>query len=337
MIFSLFASAALAGTNRTQTEQEYWAMWQDFQEIRWLGDFVTFEDHASRFSIFKDNVDRINTHNKEGHSWLMGVTPFADMTPQEFKARVIGDTCKPHFAKNAKLNAARTKLDKGRRRAEKVASSVDWDAEGNVSPVKNQGQCGSCWSFSTTGAIEARTSIKNGVSPISLSEQELVDCDDNDNGCEGGAMQNGFLYAEEHNGLCLESAYPYTASDGTCHSSSCTHYSPVSSYTTVYSGETYLKSAVAAGPVSVAIEADQMAFQLYSSGVFDGTCGTSLDHGVLAVGYDDTASSPYWKIKNSWGSSWGENGYIRLCKDCGKNGSSGQCGLAMDASYPIIA
>jgi len=213
---------------------------------------------------------------------------------------------------------------------------VDWVAQGKVSDVKNQGSCGSCWSFSTTGCIEARTAIANGATPISLSEQELVDCDDNDNGCEGGAMQNGFVYAMEHNGLCLESAYPYTATDGTCKSSSCTHYSPVSSYKSLSYGESYLEEAVAEGPVSVAIEADQMTFQLYAGGVLDGSCGTSLDHGVLAVGYSNDSSEPYWKIKNSWGSSWGEAGYIRLCKNCGKNGSAGQCGLAADASYAVI-
>jgi len=243
----------------------------------------------------------------------------------------------PHFQKNAKLNRAKSKLDKGRRRLASVntPSSVDWVASGKVSDVKNQGQCGSCWSFSTTGAIESRCAIANGGSPLSLSEQELVDCDTRDDGCNGGAMQNGFLYAEEHSGLCLESAYPYTAAGGTCKSSSCTHYDEIQSYTSVSSGESNLEAAVAEGPVSIAIEADQMSFQLYSGGVLTASCGTALDHGVLAVGYDNDYSTPYWKVKNSWGATWGEDGYIRLCKGCGKNGEEGECGLAADASYPI--
>jgi len=142
-------------------------------------------------------------------------------------------------------------------------------------------------------------------------------------------------YAEDHNGLCLESEYSYHATQGTCVSSSCTHYSPVSDYNSVFQGESYLETAVAAGPVSIAIQANQMAFQLYTGGVFSGTCGTQLDHGVLAVGYDNSGES-YWLVKNSWGASWGESGYIRMCKDCDKNGSSGQCGIAQAAVYPII-
>lgn len=335
MIFSLFATAAFAGTNRTQSDEMYWSMWQDFQSIRWLGEFITFEEHNSRYETFKDNVDRITQHNAEGHSWYMKVTPFADMTPDEFKARVVGDMCSVHFQKNAKLNKVKRKLNDERRRVENP-TSVDWVSQGKVSAVKDQGQCGSCWAFSTTGAIEARTSISTGQSPLPLSEQELVDCDDNDNGCEGGAMQNGFVYAESNGGLCTESEYAYTATDGTCKSSSCTHHSPVKSYKSLSYGESYLETALASGPVSVAIEADQMSFQLYGGGVFEGTCGTSLDHGVLAVGYDNSGSSSYWKVKNSWGASWGEAGYIRMCKDCNKNAGAGQCGLASDASYPIV-
>merc|ERR1712025_1532707 len=160
-------------------------------------------------------------------------------------------------------------------------SSVDWtnvDGKSYVTPVKNQGQCGSCWAFSTTGSIEARTAIKNGQTGgaiTSLSEQQLV-------GCSGGLMDNAFKYVEASGGLCSESEYAYTGRDGTCKSSSCgTFYDPISSYSDVTADSaTSLEAAVAAGPVSIAIEADQSAFQFYSSGVLTGLCGDRLDHGV---------------------------------------------------------
>jgi len=338
-MLQLFLATALG--ERTQTDETYWEMWTNWHKSgqRWLPDILTADEHESRFNIFMDNVDKITNHNAEGHSWTMGVTPFADMTAEEFGSRVVGDVCKDHFKANAKLNAAKEKLRQGRRLEVSNPSSIDWVSQGKVSKVKNQGQCGSCWAFSTTGAIEARHAIaKSETFPGAtlLSEQELVDCDENDSGCNGGSMQNGFLYAQEHSGLCSEDAYSYTATDGTCTESSCTHYDPVSSYKTVSTGESNLETAVAAGPVSIAIQANQNAFQLYTGGVFDGDCGTQLDHGVLAVGYDNDASEPYWKVKNSWGDDWGEEGYIRMCKDCDKNGSSGQCGIAMDASYPTF-
>lgn len=336
-MLSLFLNAALAA-DRTQTEESYWQMWKEWNAKgdRWLPEILNAEEHNTRFEIFKDNVDKITRHNAEGHSWTLGLTPFADMTPEEFKTKVIGNECADNFEKNKKLKRAKAKLRQGRRMvSEGNPSSVDWVAQGKVTPVKNQGSCGSCWSFSTTGSIEARCAIAKNSSPISLSEQELVDCDQVDSGCNGGAMDNGFNYVVQNSGLCEESAYPYEAARGFCQSSTCTHYDAITGHVDVESGSSSaLEDAVAKGPVSIAIEADQMSFQLYRGGVFSGDCGEGLDHGVLLVGYNNDASEPYWKIKNSWGSSWGEQGYIRFCKDCDKNNGDGQCGLTLDASYP---
>lgn len=336
-MLSVFLNSALAA--RTQTPETYWAMWQDFQKSgdRWMPEILHADEHNKRFEIFQDNVDKITEHNAKGLSWTLGVTPFADMTPKEFKDMVVTDQCKDSFQKDAKLIKAKNKLLQGRRRAiVDNPSSVDWDTAGKVTNVKNQGSCGSCWSFSTTGGIESRTAIANNASPVSLSEQELVDCDTNDHGCNGGSMVYGIMYSEEHDGLCTESEYPYKAVAGTCMSSGCDHVSPTTGYEIVYGGESALETAVAAGPVSIAIEADQMAFQLYTGGVFSGSCGTALDHGVLVVGYGTDAGQKYWKVKNSWGASWGESGYIRMCKECGKNGSDGECGIADLPVYPKI-
>jgi len=156
-------------------------------------------------------------------------------------------------------------------------------------------------------------------------------------GCNGGLMDDAFKYVEASGGLCSESEYPYTARDGRCKSSSCgTKYDPISSYSDVTAdSETSLQAAVAAGPVSIAIEADQTAFQHYSGGVLDGNCGTRLDHGVLAVGYGSSSGSDYWKVKNSWGASWGMDGYVLICRNCNKNGKKGECGILMEPSYPV--
>lgn len=337
LAFSLFASAL----GSTQEPETYWTLWNEYRASgkRWLPEILSAEEHNSRFEIFKDAVDKITEHNAKGLSWKMGITSFTDMTPEEFKTKVVGSYCNEEFQANAKLNFAKTKVTEGRRRkvVETGVSMVDWTAEGKVTNVKNQQSCGSCWAFSTTGSIEGRTAIADNAAPVSLSEQELVDCDTVDSGCNGGAMQNGFNYAQENNGLCTELTYAYTATDGTCKSSTCTHVSPVSGYKTVSYGESYLETAVTAGPVSIAIEADQTAFQYYTSGVFSGDCGTSLDHGVLVVGFNnDSSDGAYWIVKNSWGTGWGESGYMRMCKDCDKNSGAGQCGLAEDASYPTI-
>merc|ERR1712107_586004 len=180
-----------------------------------------------------------------------------------------------------------------------------------------------------------------------LSEQQLVDCDTVDSACNGGLMDNGFAFAEK-NAMCTEDSYSYTARKGTCKASSCTvglSQGSVTGYKDVSTdSEQALMSAVAQQPVSIAIEAVQSSFQSYSSGVLTASCGTKLDHGVLAVGYGSEAGTDYWKVKNSWGSSWGEQGYVRLQRQgwCGRmwspcwttivsrrqrRGLAGSCGL----------
>merc|ERR1719169_273073 len=219
-----------------------------------------------------------------------------------------------------------------------LPDSIDWSKKGAVTPIKNQGQCGSCWSFSTTGSLEGAWEIATGKL-VSLSEQQFVDCSKSfgNMGCNGGLMDNAFKYAEQ-NALCTEESYPYKAKAGTCAASSCTVGIPkggVTGFKDVAKGDLQaLEEAVAQQPVSIAIEADQRIFQMYHSGVLSGTCGTKLDHGVLAVGYGTLSGTDYWKVKNSWGASWGAEGYILLEK--GKN-SAGECGIKMQPSYPVVS
>merc|ERR1719333_1508248 len=297
--------------------------------------YLTQSHHDERFEIFKNNIDKINRHNSQGHSWWMGVTQFADLTADEFKEQIVGGCTLPQNKIRKELGVEADLSDN--------PTSVDWTTKNVVTPVKNQGQCGSCWAFSTTGAIEARYAIARGTL-TSLSEQELVDCagSEGNNGCRGGLMDYGFEYVEQQHGLCSESSFPYVAKTETrqCNAlrSSCGQkLDPITNHADVKSRDSAaLEAAVAQGPVSVAIEADQSAFQLYKSGVLTGRCGAQLDHGVLAVGYSNEGAQHYWKVKNSWGANWGENGYIRLCKDCNANYGKGQCGILGQPSYPIV-
>jgi len=209
-----------------------------------------------------------------------------------------------------------------------------------VAEVKNQQMCGACWAFSATGAIEGINAIVTGKL-LSASEQELVDCDTAmDHGCHGGLMDYAFDFVVNNGGIDTEADYPYSGEDGQCEPNRLgRHVITIDGFEDVPANdEAALLKAVANQPVSVAIEADQRAFQLYVGGVFDDeACGTALNHGVLAVGYgvhaNGTHEVPYWLIKNSWGPEWGDGGYIRLRR--GVAAQEGQCGVAMQASYPI--
>merc|ERR1711973_213420 len=215
-------------------------------------------------------------------------------------------------------------------------SSVDWRQKNAVTPVKNQGNCGSCWAFSTTGSVEGAAAIASGQL-ISLSEQQLVDCSkaEHHGGCNGGLMDYGFQYIEDNHGITTEQDYAYTARDGTCNGEKAAHHVvTVTDYKDVpRNNPDQLQQAVSQGPVSIAIEADKSVFQLYKEGVFsDSGCGTNLDHGVLVVGYGTDAGQDYWIVKNSWGATWGEQGYIRLGKT---ESGAGMCGMYEQPSYPV--
>jgi C1A family cysteine protease len=216
-----------------------------------------------------------------------------------------------------------------------IPAAVNWVTDGAVTPIKNQGMCGSCWSFSATGSMEGRHQIKSG-DLMAMSEQQLVDCskDEGNMGCNGGLMDYAFKYAETHM-METEAQYPYTGRDGKCHSAGGTV--EVSNFTDVKPNSPMaLAAAVAEGPVSVAIDASGLFFQLYHGGIMKHFCGQSLDHGVLVVGYGTEKNTDYWILKNSWGTIWGEHGYFRILRSMDGEGKGGVCGLQQQPSFPIM-
>ncbi len=288
---------------------------------------------------FANNDDIIEAHNKLNTTYQLGHNQFSHMTVEEWREYVkLGLMKQETESSAAEVHAAPANMMA-------VPSSVDWTAAGAVTPVKDQGSCGSCWSFSTTGAIEGAYKIKYG-SLVSFSEQMFVDCDmksngGSDMGCNGGLMDNAFDWAHKWGGVCTEKDYPYvsgtTKARGTCNTSIAknANAAPKSHTDVQKNSDSAMMSALAKQPVSIAIEADQSAFQLYKSGVFTAACGTKLDHGVLAVGYGTLNGVDYYKVKNSWGPNWGDNGYILLAR--GVSQKEGQCGmLSGPPSYPNL-
>jgi len=279
--------------------------------------YHNYVEELARFNIFKDNMMEAKVYQDfEQGTAVYGASPHADLTTEE-RAKMV--SAKP-WDLNAFKNLPKAAIPKAN-----AASSVDWRQKGAVTPVKNQGQCGSCWAFSTTGNIEGQWFIKNGEL-LSLSEQELVDCDHNgDEGCNGGLPSQAYDAIKQIGGLESEKNYPYSAADGTCSFDKSKVIATVSGGVAISTNEDDMAAWCAEhGPISIGLNANAM--QWYMGGVshpWSFLCSAkSIDHGVLIVGYGSTSSNePYWIVKNSWGASWGEQGYYRVYR------GAGTCGL----------
>jgi C1A family cysteine protease len=313
-------------------ERDEWRQFYDFQE-RFSRKYENIQELEARFDIFRTNLRNIILHNLDvNQNFTMGINQFTDLTPQEFKDQFVGGLRSELGSYGCKSFSSD---------ASGAPSSIDWRTKGAVTSVKDQGQCGSCWSFSATGAVEGAWAISSGKL-VDLSEQELVDCATGfsygSHGCSGGQMEGAFKFIIE-NGQCSLSSYQYisgtTKTGGVCqkcsavaHISSCSDVKP--------NDQNSLKAAVTQQPVAIAIEADTRYFQSYSSGVLtSSSCGTNLDHGVLIVGYGTENGIDYWLVKNSWGTSWGDNGYVKIARSKSTS-DPGICGIAMNPSFPSV-
>jgi len=276
-----------------------------------------------RLGVFYANALKVMSLNTQ-KDFTAKINRFADLTPSEFKIKYTGYRYQSKERTNTELKQS----------VRGVPASVDWRQEkGILNPVKDQGQCGSCWAFSTIGSIEPAYALKNKQLE-SFSEQQLVDCSTSygNMGCNGGLMDYAFQYLEKY-GFEHEADYPYTAMDGRCQYDETKVVAKVAGYQDVSQNDCdALQVAVVQQPISIAVDAE--SWQFYDSGIIKRNCGTSLDHGVVLVGYGTEGSTNYWIIRNSWSASWGEDGYVRVERKSGR--SKGTCGECMVPSYPKL-
>jgi len=318
---------------------DYSDSWEDFK-AKYSKEYQTDEEEVYRAGVWGTTLDLIKAHNAEAaagiHTFTLGENKMADWTTEEITTYYNGLRHNQHGSGTKAVFNSKITMDK-------LPASMDWRDKNVVTDVKDQKQCGSCWAFSTTGSLEAATALKSGKAPLSLSEQNLVDCaqKEGNHGCKGGSMDGGFKYVKDNGGIDTEESYPYTAKDGKeCLYNASNSGATLQSWKDLPMGsEPDLQKAVATvGPISVGIDASHPKFHFYKEGTYyDPSCSsTMLDHGVLVVGYgtDSTANhkaKDYWIVKNSWGATWGQEGYIHMARNKKNN-----CGIASAATYPVV-
>jgi len=326
-LISLFLVSVLSiGIRPTKNEDEL--VFQSFVN-QYNKVYPTSDEYFKRLNIFSENLVRINNLNKDSEvngGATFNITKFSDYTPQEFKNIFLNSLVKgvrPRHRDVLELPGSG------------VPDTFDWKSQGKITPVKDQGQCGSCWAFSVTENIESVWLIAKSIDASSfspLAPQQIVDCDSSDGGCNGGDPPTAYAYVISAGGMEPEKDYPYKAEDETCRFKKADVTVTISGwkYATKTKNEAQMKEAVATvAPLSICVDAEP--WQSYYGGIMTARqCGNSLDHCVQISGYDTSASTPYWSVRNSWGSDWGENGYIRLAY------GTNTCGLADEATTATV-
>jgi KDEL-tailed cysteine endopeptidase len=337
--------SGLFGEKAEITENEFQEEFMNFVAT-YQRSYYNSYDFENRYMVFKDNYQKISDHNLNAEyiGFTMKINQFGDLTLEEFQSKHLGYNAKAkkHTRQNKPTHHKTPSFESffDNEVKDEHFETFSWFDQDRVHAVKNQGSCGSCWAFSAIGSTESAIAIATNSSAPSLSEQQLVDCDTQSDGCEGGLMDFGFDYEKNHT-MCSEKEYPYKGQDLKCTDTVCVDQTfKIVNYTDVTpNSKSAMKAALTQQPVSVAVDAGNLAWQFYFGGIVRSLCGTSLDHGVLAVGYGYDGSSiwgytDYWLVKNSWGSGWGESGFIRIKAD--ESSKGGTCGLLAQASYPTV-
>ncbi|KAJ4757256.1 Cysteine protease [Rhynchospora pubera] len=322
---------SVAGYNSYSDNTEKLELSQLFEQ--WMQEhektYAKPEDKTRRFENFVKNFEFVHKWNadRENGSHVVELNNFADLSYEEFKDK--------YLMSNIHMERRRERRNQRRNEGCNAPQFLDWRTQGVITPVKNQGQCGSCWSFSSTGAIEAINAIKS-KQLVSLSEQELVDCVTMSSGCQGGYMSDAFDWVVNNGGINTESGYPYTATKGSCNIQQAENkLVTIDGYEDVEPKDEALLCALLKQPISVAISAHVRDFMLYTGGIYDGNCSNDpidITHAVLLVGYGSENGTDYWILKNSWSTKWGDQGYMYMKRD--KSLPFGKCAILAMASYP---
>lgn len=306
----------------------HWEQWK----VKHSRSYDALEEEAWRRTVWEKNYQQVEAHNREAdlglHTYWQGMNQFGDWTAEEWAMFVSG--IPPQVKRNSSNLVWFDEAE-----VQRLPKTVDWRKKGMVTSIKNQGMCGSCWAFSSAGALEGQLAKQTGQL-VDLSPQNLVDCVTKNQGCGGGYMTNAFGYVQENGGIDSEEAYPYVGEEQPCRYNSTGMAAQCKGYKEIPVGNEHaLQVAVAkVGPVSVGINAGLSSFQYYQKGVYyDPSCNKDdINHAVLAVGYGVTVKGKkFWIVKNSWGEDWGNKGYILMARN-----RDNLCGISNLASYPVM-
>ncbi|VAH37235.1 unnamed protein product [Triticum turgidum subsp. durum] len=320
---------------------------------RWMSahnrSYAGAREKLRRFEVYRSNMEYIDAANAAGElGYELGENEFTDLTHEEFMARYTGGEFVNNedgdFVGDTIITTLAGDVHEGRETMEDEDSlgvglpeSWDWNEQGFVTPAKNQQKCGACWAFAAVGAVESQLKKKTGEL-LDLSEQELVDCDSTQKpgGCKGGSPYRAFEWIKSKGGIMKEAEYPYEAQQGQCRTNGdAIRRGKIYQIGMMKSEERYLQEAVyKRGPTAVGIDSRDRNLQHFKSGIYKGPCGTALNHGVLVVGYGARDGEKYWVVKNSWGQTFGENGFFLVSR--GADGKAGLCGIAMRAVYALV-